>query len=500
MRANRREFLASSSTLAASFVASAGTASLGLSAITMPARSYARIVGSNDALRGATIGLNNRGKDHIAGLNSHLIALCDCDQKVMEQVAGEFEKKYEKKIDRVQDYRELLQRDDIDFVSIATPNHTHALIAISAILAGKHVYCEKPVSHNLWEGRQIVNAARQESKMVQCGTQSRSSAGLKAALEFARSGKLGRALYAVGTCYKPRKSIGKLDQPLQIPAHIDYDLWCGPAEKKSLLRPQLHYDWHWDFNTGNGDMGNQGIHQMDIARWFLGHQTISPRVLSVGGRLGYSDAGNTPNTQTVIHDYPTAPIIFETRGLPQGKEYQDNRWGGSMDNYLGSQIGVIVFYENGKIVIPSYTQATAFDLDGNQVQAWQAGGNHFQNFIDAVTQQDRTLLNAEIEEGHLSSALCHTGGLSHQLGEAVSREEILAKVAGDERFADSVNRMLDHVDANAVDLQETPLIMGADLEFDPQAETAIGNELAGQGLSREYRVGFEVLDMTAVTK
>jgi len=494
MAQSRRTFLKSSSAMIATGAAT--FSALSASKPSTTAASYSRIVGSNAALRGATIGVNSRGKDHIGGLNSHLVALCDCDSKVLGAVAGDFEKKYERKVDQVQDYRKLLERDDIDFVSIATPNHTHSLIAITAILAGKDVYCEKPVSHNVWEGRQIVNAARKENRVVQCGTQSRSSVGLKAALDFANSGEMGKKLYAVGTCYKPRKSIGKLKSPLVIPEHIDYDLWCGPAEKRQLMRPQLHYDWHWDFNTGNGDMGNQGIHQMDIARWFLGHTTISPRVLSIGGRIGYDDGGDTPNTQTVIHDYEGAPIIFETRGLPAKKEFQDKRWGGSMDNYMGSQIGVIVFYENGRMVIPSYSKATAFDNDGVLIKNFEQGGNHYANFIDAVTKQDRSLLNAEILEGHLSSALCHTGGLSHQLGKTVSFKEIQDAVAGNERFADSVDRMLQHVQANEVNLAETPLTLGAELKFELETETAINNAAADKGLTRDYRKGFEVPNLS----
>ena len=138
-------------------------------------------------------------------------------------------------------------------------------------------------------------------------------------MAWVQGGGLGKILYAVGTCYKPRQSIGKRTTPLEIPSTIHYDLWCGPAEKKDLYRPKLHYDWHWDWNTGNGDMGNQGIHQMDIARWFLGEPALAPRVVSIGGRLGYEDAGNTPNTQVVYLAYEKAPLIFETRGLPRSK-------------------------------------------------------------------------------------------------------------------------------------------------------------------------------------
>lgn len=479
------------------FLKTGGAAVVGisLSVPSISAASYARIRGANENLRGATIGLNGRGKDHIRGLNKHLVALCDCDERVLGGVSDSFNKDHGRSVDQVKDFRKLLDRDDIDFVSVATPNHTHSLIAISAILAGKDVYCEKPVSHNVWEGRQLANAAAREKRVVQSGTQSRSSVGLNAALEFTKAGKLGKPLYAVGTCYKPRKSIGKLDKPLNIPDHIDYDLWCGPAEKRELFRPKLHYDWHWDFNTGNGDMGNQGIHQMDIARWFLGHDTISPRVISIGGRLGYDDAGDTPNTQTVIHDYESAPIIFETRGLPKGKEFQDGRWGRSMDNYMGSQIGVIVFYENGHMVIPSYSKATAFDNDGNKIEGWDRGGNHYENFIQAVQNQDPESLNAPILEGHLSSALCHTGGVSHQVGKTASVSEIMDSVSND-RFKDSIKRMVDHLEANKVDLAKTPLTLGADLKFDTTTELVQDNDSAGELLKRVGRDGFEVPEVS----
>ena len=193
-------------------------------------------------------------------------------------------------------------------------------------------------------------------------------------MEYVQSGKLGKILCVTGTCYKPRQSIGKLDKPLQIPEHIDYDLWCGPAAKVDLYRPKLHYDWHWDYNTGNGDMGNQGIHQMDVARWFHGAKTLSPRVVSFGGRLGYEDAGNSANTQVVLHDYPECPLIFETRGLPKSKAAQSGL-GRSMDNLQGSQIGVVVECENGYVVsTASYGECRAYDNDGKEIERLRGGG------------------------------------------------------------------------------------------------------------------------------
>ena len=184
----------------------------------------------------------------------------------------------------------------------------------------------------------MVAAAKRYDRIIQCGTQSRSSPSLRQAVAFVRSGQLGKIQYALGTCYKPRPSIGKSDQPFQFPSHVNRDLWLGPASDEPFYRPTKnskgsynpHYDWHWDFNTGNGDMGNQGIHQMDIARWFLGEDSLAPRVISIGGRLGYDDDGNTPNTQVTYFDYPNAPLIFETRGLPRSKAAQQ-KWASSMD-------------------------------------------------------------------------------------------------------------------------------------------------------------------------
>ena len=477
MSVSRRRFLKSS------FVA--GTA------VSMPAISYGRVMGSNEKIRCAVIGVNGRGRSHIDGLGENVVAYCDCDSSVLGKRAEG------KDVEKFTDYRKLLEHKGIDAVSIATPNHQHSIMGIRAVLAGKHVYVEKPVSHNVWEGRQLTEAQKKTGKIMQCGTQSRSSPSLQSAVKYVRDGSLGKIQYAIGTCYKPRKGIGKLAKPLEIPKHIDYDLWCGPAEKRSLFRPRLHYDWHWDFNTGNGDMGNQGIHQMDIARWFLGYDTISPRVISIGGRLGYEDGGDTPNTQTVIHDYPDAPLIFETRGLPKSKEFQDKRWRRNMDSYRGSRIGVIVQCEKGYVVIPNYTSAKAFNSDGEEIKNWKGGGDHYANFLDAVRANDQSILNGPVSEGHISSALCHTGGVSHQLGKNTSVDDIKGALEKEsDFFKGSLDRMVAHLKANEVDVdQGAALTLGADLKFNVTTEAVINNDKANQMMSREFRQGFEVPNM-----
>ena len=440
---------------------------------------------TNDDIRVAVIGCGGRGGSHISAFKNSIVALCDADEKTLDSRAQKLNNG--KKIETYVDYRKMLERKDIDVVSIATPNHQHSIMGIAAAMAGKDVYVEKPVSHNVWEGRQLVNASRKYDRIIQCGTQSRSSPSLKEAVKFVQDGKLGKIKYAVGTCYKRRGSIGKLEKPLEIPSNVNYDLWCGPAAMVPLYRPRLHYDWHWDFNTGNGDMGNQGIHQMDIARWFLGEAAISPRVMSIGGRVGYDDAADTPNTQIVYHDYEKAPLIFETRGL--GKDV----------NYRGSKVGVVIQCENGHVVVPSYTSAIAYDTDGKEIKKWSGGGNHFGNFLDAVRSRKRSDLNAEILDGHLSSALCHTGNISHQVGQKASKGDIESACKGNPQLSDSFERMAKHLDANEVDVDGSVLTMGPWLEMNTKAETFTNNDDAQKLVSREYRKPYVVPDLSATT-
>ena len=249
---------------------------------------------------------------------------------------------------------------------------------------------------------------------------------------------------------------------------------------------QPDYDWHWVWPTGNGDLGNQGIHEMDMARWALGESALSPRVLSVGGRLGYVDDGTTPNTLIVFHDYPTAPLIFEVRGLPSGAGVKE------MDKYRGVSIGVVVDCEGGTMIVPNGSSARILDKDGTELRKFSGSSSHIANFIDAVRSRKPGDLRADILEGHLSSALCHTGNISYRLGKTQSPEEIREAVKGNKDLAEALGRMEEHLGANNVDLKQTPATLGAVLKMDPQTERFVGNSQADQLLTRDYRKPFVV--------
>ncbi|MCP3920641.1 MAG: Gfo/Idh/MocA family oxidoreductase [bacterium] len=429
----------------------------------------------SEEIRVAVAGVRGRGGNHIGGFEAldgvRVVALCDPDAKVLANRAGDFEKKHGRKPDTAKDLRTLLDREDIDVVSIASPNHLHALQTVWSCQAGKDVYCEKPTSHNVWEGGQAVKAARKYERIVQAGTQSRSSEAIQQAIAWLQGGGLGEMKLARGLCWKPRQSIGKVKAATPIPDHIDYDLWCGPAADAPLMRAKLHYDWHWQFITGNGDLGNQGIHQMDICRWAVGADKLPARAVSLGGRFGYDDDGDTANTQLAWFDYAPVPILFEVRGLPRDKAAQSKNWGGSMDRMHGQNIAALIECEGGTLVLgPNYGNVKAVDKNGKEIKKWSGGGNHFANFIDAVKSRKREDQNADIVEGHLSSALCHMANDSYKLGSGVPVEAIREAIEI-EAGADAFERFCTHLDANEVDLAKTPPKVGTWVNLDPETET-----------------------------
>ncbi len=466
--------------------------------LSLPARFWAAVPGANGDIRVAVVGFGGRGGDHIKEFGKmdgvRLVALCDADKHILDAGAKRFADKG-KPVKTYTDIRKLLEDKDVDVISTATPNHWHSLIVVWSCQAGKDVYVEKPISHNVWEGRKAVEAARKYNRIVQAGTQSRSNGSLREALDWVRAGNLGKIKVARGLCYKRRVSIGKVDGPQPVPEYIDYDLWCGPALKLPLMRKNLHYDWHWVWNTGNGDVGNQGIHQMDIARWALGKNALSPKLLSVGGRFGYFDDGETPNTQFAIHDYGDALLIFEVRGLPSRpidpdeKDANGKKPKESMDVHRGQSIGDIIECEGGYL-----SGTTVYDNAGKVMRKFSGSEreDHFGNFIKAVRSRKRSDQNADILEGHLSSALCHTSNISHRLGKQAEPEDIREALKTNQAAQETLGRFEEHLARNKVDLKLTKATLGAFLQMDPKAERFIGNQQANALLTRNYRAPFIV--------
>jgi predicted dehydrogenase len=475
----RRQFLEDSMLAAAAAVAAGSTGSI-LAAEDAPSKA-----GPSDKLGVAVVGCGGRGGEHLQVFSgrgdTEVLYIVDVDANIGKAKAAYVAKKQGREPRVVADMREAFDDKSVDIVSTATPNHWHSLVGIWAIQAGKDVYVEKPVSHNVSEGRRVVEAARKYNKICQTGTQCRSNKGMRDAMQFVHDGKIGNVAVARGLCYKRRKTIGPLGN-YPIPEGVNYDLWLGPAEFAPLTRPKLHYDWHMQTPYGNGDLGNQGIHQMDLCRWGLGVDRLSNSVLSYGGRLGYEDAGDAANTQMIIHDYGDRALVFEVRGL-------------ETQNYKNTNVGVIFEGTEGYVVMASYSSGAAFDKDGNKVHEFSGDGDHFGNFVSAVRSRKHEDLNADILEGHLSSALCHLGNISYRLGTPVSVGEVKERLAGltsPEHLIDTYERFTQHLTDNKLDLATTKLAYGVKLKVDAISESFVENSAADALLTREYRAPFVV--------
>jgi predicted dehydrogenase len=480
-RNNRRVFLEQS------MLASASAWALAQGATTAVAKEAPKKVSPNERISVAVIGVNGRGGSHLSGFgensSTEVTHICDADEAVGQRRCEEYASKHGgKRPVFVQDIRKLLEISEIDVVSIATPNHWHALAAIWGVQAGKHVYVEKPVSHNVSEGRRIVQAARKHNKIVQTGTQSRSADGMKEAIAFVHSGGIGKVQVARGLCYKRRPSIGPAGT-YDPPKTVDYNLWLGPAPESKLTRPNFHYDWHWQYSYGNGDLGNQGIHQMDLCRWALGKNTLPTRTLSYGGRFGYTDAGETANTQVVVHDYGDQQCVFEVRGLPTPA-------------LKGASVGLIVEGSDGYVVMTSYSAGQAFDKSGKVIKEFKGGEeSHYANFLTAVKSGNFKDLNADIEEGHLSSALCHLGNISLVLGDKVPAPALKDRLSQQwkaDHIEETLSRVMEHLAENKIASDTLTIQLGKTLQIDPAKEVFVNNPEADRLLTREYRAPFVV--------
>ena len=503
-RTDRRRFIAASS-------GAIGGLALGV-------HSSTAVAPSDDVLGVCIAGLNGRGGEHIRGFNkdtrSRIVAVVDVDPAAADSRAAKIADMQGSKPTVYSDIRKAIDDDAVDVLSVATPNHWHALMGVWGMQAGKDVYVEKPVSHNIHEGRALVAASKKYGRVFQTGTQCRSSTAIQQMVDAIAQGAIGMCNFARGLCYKRRKSIGPLGD-YAVPGNIDFDLWSGPATltDPKLTRKKFHYDWHWQRHYGNGDSGNQGPHQTDIARWGLGLDRHPQRILSYGGRLGYRterndpdyvDAGDTANTLVALYDYGDKSIVFETRGLDVSKTNDGKKLDDDVTRLFGdgpgNRIGVIFYGDEGFAVQTKYHEAKLYDRDYNETKVFKADGvgdAHFADFLDAVVAGTPDAVNADARTGHLSAAIAHLGNTSYYLGErnAATPEQIADAIddfpTGDDDAA-TLRRTVDHLRANGVDLNETPLKLGVDLRFDPDAERFVDNADADAMLTRQYRPTFEV--------
>jgi predicted dehydrogenase len=445
---------------------------------------HARAAGANGNLRVAVVGVHGRGSSHINAVKSHpratLAALCDIDPEQLKRKQTELAKG-NIKVETFSDYRKLCESKDIDAITIATCNHTHTLIALTAAAHGKHVYVEKPVSHNIWEGRKLAEGQRDYGVIITHGFQRRSETCWEEAFDWLKEGNLGKLTLARGFCYKPRMSIGKVSAPQDPPKGVDYDLWSGPRKVMPIMRKQFHYDWHWQSPYGNGDLGNQGPHQLDVCRWALGDPDhLPPAALSLGGRYGYDDDGDTANTQILFLDAKPAPILFEVRGLPA----KDLDWKKGMDKYQGVNIGNVIEYEGGTLTGGHSAGCVVKDKDGKEVRAFKGGQDHIHNWVEACFSGKQRKIH-RAENGHLSAALAHYGTHSLTLGKATDPEEIAAAIKDTPVVLESFERMREHLASNG--LKDINPGLGVPLTIDPKTEQFIGNFAdKANALDREF--------------
>ncbi len=438
----------------------------GVAAGLATAASANKVLGANDRIRVAVVGLNGRGWNHVEGYRTipgvEIAFFCDCDENVLRRRVAQADKTWGLKPETEVDIRKLLERKDVDAVSIATPNHWHSLMGIWAAQAGKDFYIEKPCSHNLWEGRQLVNAVKKYKVVCQHGSQSRSSPAILEAMSNMKNGLIGDVYMTRGLCFKWRDTIGHA-KPEPVPPGVHYDLWTGPAPMRPFTQNRFHYNWHWIWDTGNGDLGNQGIHEVDLSRWGLG-VTLPTKVTAIGGHFLFDDDQQTPNMISVAYEFDgpnqkKKMMTFEVRGwitnheaeigtrsfsgggVPAAgmkpavfmQEAQPKRPTGPASGKPGT-IGNLYYGSKGYLAIADYDSYKSFLGDHNEPgpeKHQKLTNENFVNFIDCMRSRNVDGVNAPILEGHLSAALVHLGNASYRLGRTLNFDPEKEMVIGD---------------------------------------------------------------------
>jgi len=475
---------------------------------------WAKPIGANEDVRVAVIGFNSRGQGHISSLlkikGVRIVALCDVDDKVMAKQVAAF-KKQNIEVKQYKDFRECCADKDIDAITIATPNHSHTLIAMTGLANGKHVYVEKPVCHNPWEGRMMIEAAAKVPNLIlQHGMQRRSDLGWAAVKSFLDEGSLGKVTLSRGLNYKMRASIGKVAAPMQPDANgrivgtfrntdgskkvevdADYKLWSAPRPMLPMQREQFHYDWHWQHPYGNGDIGNQGPHQLDVGAWMLGNPGLPKQVMSLGGRWGYQDDGQTANNQLAFYDFASGPsLLFDNRGMPRS----GLKWIKGFEPAYGTtglKIANVVHCEGGMVA-----ETKALDNEGKLIKKFEIldGPDHMKNFIASIRAGKLVNDNLNIIHGYNAAVLAQLGNVSYQLGKKMSNDEIKERLSTDKAGLETFENFVANLEANTIDLKAEQVVMGPSLGFDPQTEKFTG-EFAAEAnklLEGQYAEGFEL--------
>src|SRR5205809_4379831 len=458
----RRDFLKKSAKTGAGLAALGG-----ITLITEPER----VFGAGDRVQVAIIGLNGRGSDHMKELsrlaNAQIAALCDVDSRVLDKRLVQMDKLGLPKPKTYADIRRLLDDKSIDAITIATPNHWHSLMAIWGCQAGKDVYVEKPCSHNWFEGRQLVRAVKKYNRICQHGSQSRSNPGMMEAIKHVQDGTIGDVYLARALCYKWRPSIGRATEE-PIPAGVHYDLWTGPAPMKPFTRNRFHYNWHWIWDTGNGEVGNQAIHEIDIARWGLG-VGFPVSVAAMGGHFMFDDDQETPNTLNATfcfetpggkrkmmelevrhwitnHEAQIGTGAYGASGVPAAgltaapaKKPADQPRSLGPKDAKSNTIGNLFYGSNGYLAIDGYDSYKTWLTDQDQPgPQGKAAGDHYANFVECIRSRRAQDIHSPIEEAHISTTLVHLANASYRLGRTLRFDPVKEQVIGDEE----ANRLL----------------------------------------------------------
>ena len=404
-----------------------------------------RVFGANDKVRIAVVGIHGMGQSHIRAFNElenvEVVALCDIDENLFdERIKKLFVDKNLPKPKKYVDYRKMLEDKDIDAVSIVTPNHWHTPMAIWAMQAGKHVTVEKPCCHTFAEGQMLVKAANRYNVIVQDGDEQRSNPCGKSMAEFLKSGGLGEVYYAKGMCYKRRDTIG-IAPPEPVPAGVHYDLWMGPAPKKPFTKNRFHYNWHWQWDYGCGDLGNQGVHEVDVARWGLG-VGLPTKVSTIGGHFMFKDDQETPNSLITTFEFENPEgagdkkkmMVFEVRhwdSNPEGIGVNPNPDTGGYMISSANNIGNLFYGSKGYMVKDVDKWSTYLGKERTPGPTGSGLANHYQNFIDAIRANDPEINNGKIEEGVLSCSLIHLANISYRVGRSLDFDPVKKKFVND---------------------------------------------------------------------